>query len=375
MRRIDFNNLYNMYGLNNNQNNNKSKTNQNNNKPEDNNPFVYDRVEFDPFDPFKNFNFGQTNTNAKNTNKEDDAKRRAEVAFGLESAMDMLKMLEPINTYVSNEIYGTKEPVNFINEEQKRDCEFGVQLAKEAIAEHEKIKDMLFNMQIKDMGGDFGNKTLSSDQLKVLFLTEHDFSWVRKLMSSNEPNIYKDSFYLKLAYKESSLDPENMTKTGTFIGLYQMSPAALEDAGYVEPKLGKKSIVWDNMVWTGKHGINSREDYFNSTIVQHLAVREYHRRNWISLKQVHNKVGEYINDIEITPYGMVAASHLVGVGKVVRFVCGDMNEPPKDGNGTKATKYLKELAQHGDFAGNNKIEIEVLEGRIKEMGIYFIPKK
>lgn len=119
-----------------------------------------------------------------------------------------------------------------------------------------------------------------------------------------------------------------------YLGKYQFGGMALIDLGY-KNKDG----------WTNKDGIESKEDFLNDKEVQERAFTD-----WVSILEKYLKrngsleyIGKKINNIKITKNGLLAASHLVGASAVSKMLKTGII--PKDGNGTKATKYLKEFEE------------------------------
>lgn len=93
--------------------------------------------------------------------------------------------------------------------------------------------------------------------------------------------------------------------------------------------------------WTGKDGIESKEDFLASPEVQEEAMRA-----WIPKleKQLKSKgalafVGEEFDGEVVTKEGLIAAAHLVGAGGVSKML--KTGKIPEDANGTKAVEYLK----------------------------------
>ena len=144
--------------------------------------------------------------------------------------------------------------------------------------------------------------------------------------------------------KESSNNPlaENSLH---YLGLYQIGESALIDAGYYEkvPGAGR----WEGS-WTGKNGINSKEDFLNNRQVQEIAIREYHERVWQYLKHYQDNEGSVINDITLSKAGMIAYSHLVGVESLEKFINSEGEDDPIDANGVKGSDYLDAFAEHLD---------------------------
>lgn len=144
----------------------------------------------------------------------------------------------------------------------------------------------------------------------------------------------EEGFYDELGEKESS-NNYSAQNGSNYLGKYQLGEAALVDAGYVAPD----GNLYDNNYsggWTGKDGVNSSSDFLNSPEAQELAVRELHKKYWQTIKNLglDDYIGTTVNGVEITKSGLIAGSHLVGVGGVKTFLESNGTNVPVDGNGT-----------------------------------------
>jgi hypothetical protein len=93
---------------------------------------------------------------------------------------------------------------------------------------------------------------------------------------------------------------------------------------------------------TGKHGINSREDFLASRAVQDIAIREYHKRVWEKyLRSFHKYEGQEVGGIKLTKSGMISCAHLVGQSTMKNFIKSNGVINKEDGNGTTCAEYLK----------------------------------
>lgn len=143
-------------------------------------------------------------------------------------------------------------------------------------------------------------------------------------------------------------------------GKYQMGKPALIDAGYC-----------DKSGFTGKDGIYSKQDFLNNPEAQEKAVRKFHEEKWKQLKgavyeytgkNVKEFLGKEINEIPITPSGLLIASHLVGQTSVAKYLKSNgtpnaENENGEiffDGNGTYLEEYLAAFADY-DVSETTKI--------------------
>ena len=118
--------------------------------------------------------------------------------------------------------------------------------------------------------------------------------------------------------RESSGRYEVVNRFG-YAGKYQFGSAALKDVG-----------------------VTDKDQFLKNPEVQERAfialckVNKYRLRNYIDKYE-----GKYINGIKITESGLLAASHLVGAGKVKRYLRSNGKKSSKDGNGISLEHYLK----------------------------------
>jgi hypothetical protein len=112
------------------------------------------------------------------------------------------------------------------------------------------------------------------------------------------------------------------------MGKYQFTQATLERLGYmgITPQRFK-----DN------------PDIFPESI-QEQAMRELVKSNQKQLTKSFQYIGQIINGVRITKAGLLAASHLAGVGGVQRYLTTSHNAT--DINGTSVQKYLREFQEY-----------------------------
>ena len=99
------------------------------------------------------------------------------------------------------------------------------------------------------------------------------------------------------------------------IGCYQMTRAALMDAGFKDAR-GR----WLDNVW----GIDSDDEFQRSRRVQDAAMLRYTMKNWLKLEPcVGDLIGRTIGGVAIDQAALVAGAHLLGATGLVRFIrCG-----------------------------------------------------
>jgi len=163
-------------------------------------------------------------------------------------------------------------------------------------------------------------------------MTKRNYDQLKQLLPKAENNNFWE-FLFDLAVIESNGDWT--AKNGDHIGLWQMGKMARKDA-----------------IDVAKHRYNyiinefeSKEFKRNSFIFpperQKVSICYY----MINIQEVMSKYIDkydktYINGIYITRSGIVAASHLVGVGSVKKYLDSEGKLIEKDGNDTSLEKYL-----------------------------------
>ena len=149
---------------------------------------------------------------------------------------------------------------------------------------------------------------------------------------------YED-FLEMLGYRESSNDYYAKSESGTYLGMYQMGPLALKDAGFKD----------SNGNWTSlaeSYDVTSDDTFLASSSAQERAVREYHKKNWGYLKYYgyEDILGVNYYGVVVTESGLLAAAHLVGASGVVSAVKN--NTDIKDSLDTPAYEYMDLLANY-----------------------------
>lgn len=166
-----------------------------------------------------------------------------------------------------------------------------------------------------------------------------------------------EAFLEELAREESRGRGDYKAESGSFLGRYQMGPRALEDAGYIKGN-----------IWAGKDGVFDKEDFKNNPEAQERAVRIYHSKLWDSIKNrgLDEFQGEIINGVEITQYGLIAASHLKGTRNVEIYLESSGEDDPEDQNSTKVSSYMKRIFGSGTFSDQSPLPIPKKPNRFPE---------
>ncbi|MEK6684995.1 MAG: hypothetical protein AABY99_01255 [Pseudomonadota bacterium] len=185
---------------------------------------------------------------------------------------------------------------------------------------------------------------------------------------------YQD-YFDTLGFRESSSIPGGTQHYDTqnsagFIGKYQFGEAALFDLGYYGVDKSDHNLFKNDWAgnWSGKGGINSKQDYLNTGWVQETIIQDWHEILWGRIKflGIDKYEGQILNGHQITISGMLAASHLIGAGSSSSDVAGLKGcllsgaiFSPADGNGTTADEYMTffEGFQTPFIADHSKAEI------------------
>lgn len=132
-----------------------------------------------------------------------------------------------------------------------------------------------------------------------------------------------------------SYDKQN---TLGYSGKYQFGVQALETLGYVKSgtwaTYGKNKVLQNPAVWTGKDGINSQQDWFNSPAVQEKVMEKNTQNNYKQMKR-----SGLINDQTTTGEvaGLLTVAHLLGAGGAKDWAQG---KGKPDAYGTSGDKYF-----------------------------------
>jgi hypothetical protein len=126
---------------------------------------------------------------------------------------------------------------------------------------------------------------------------------------------------------------------GNYLGKYQVGAAALTDQGYIKPEAYKKygtSAVQYPDAWTGKDGINSKNDFLTNPAVQEKAMDQNLQNNY---KAMARNGAIQPGDSPSTVAGMLQTAHLLGAGGANNWRRGGGGA---DANGTTGEAYFNQ---------------------------------
>lgn len=102
---------------------------------------------------------------------------------------------------------------------------------------------------------------------------------------------------------------------GSAIGCYQMTRAALMDAGFKDV-----SGDWLDNAW----GVDSDDEFRRNRRAQDAAMLRYTTKNWLNLEPcLRDLLGTTVGGVALDQAALLAGAHLLGATGLVRFVrCG-----------------------------------------------------
>lgn len=146
---------------------------------------------------------------------------------------------------------------------------------------------------------------------------------------------YRD-FLNDLGMRESS-DDYTAVNRFHYMGRYQLGSLALREIGFMD----------ENGAWTAlanSYGIYSEADFLHSPEGQDAAVTAYHKKTceYIRVLGLDEYIGTTYCGVKVTRSGLLAASHLVGVGNLRKGLT--TGQPVYDGNHVSAAVYMELFA-------------------------------
>jgi len=151
------------------------------------------------------------------------------------------------------------------------------------------------------------------------------------------------SEYSDILGKRESSGQYNIENDIGYIGKYQWGSLALQDLGMVTHGIGSSNRKLNGDVWTGKFGINSKEEFLNSPEAQEKVMIEWNKILDKRMKKAGmlEFVGKVVGGVTLTKDGLRAASHLLGASAVAKMLKRGNLAAKQDANGVKALDYIK----------------------------------
>lgn len=150
-----------------------------------------------------------------------------------------------------------------------------------------------------------------------------------------------------LGRRESDNNYRSVNQFG-FCGRWQFGAGALIDGGYVKAGTRNRDLTSPG-VWTGLNGVSSRDDWLSNTTAQDSAMLAYTKAHFNALIR---QQGLRSNSSIARCAGLLAASHLLGIGGAMSFVRSGSGG--HDANGVTAADYYRLLSKA--FGGSGSLE-------------------
>jgi Ca2+-binding RTX toxin-like protein len=172
-----------------------------------------------------------------------------------------------------------------------------------------------------------------------------------------------EDFLGALRMRESS-DNYQTVNTFNFLGAYQFGEAALIDLGFVR----HDGDAYDNNYgggWTGRFGVTSVTGFLRNQQAQDQAANEWLELMWnyIKAQGLDDYAWTTVGDVYLTPSGMLAGAHLLGVGALDRFITSGGSADLRDAYGTPIRSYITEFADYdipfASAGGNDAVQSSV----------------
>ena len=125
---------------------------------------------------------------------------------------------------------------------------------------------------------------------------------------------------------------------GGYMGKYQMGDSALMDAGFMN-----SNTSWSDLA--ASYGVTNQASFLSHPKAQDAAYINFLKVQWVYIKAEKldsSYIGTTFKGVMITPSGLIAACHLVGIGSLT--VGLQDNIDMADANGTTMSTYMKKLA-------------------------------
>ncbi len=142
-------------------------------------------------------------------------------------------------------------------------------------------------------------------------------------------NFDLDVYAERIAKQESGFDEESISKSGLYIGLYQIGDLALKDIG-MYPEISVKKFTNDRSTFPVD---KQREALF----------RIAEKNEQYLYKLIRKYDGRIVGGHLITRAGILAAAHHIGATAVREFLVSGGDVVRADGNGVKMTKFIMEM--------------------------------
>jgi hypothetical protein len=155
------------------------------------------------------------------------------------------------------------------------------------------------------------------------------------------------AYMTAIGTSESGMTYNKVNSIG-YVGKYQFGAAALVDQGYISKEAyqkygganGGNAVLNDPGAWTGKDGLQNKDQFLNAGAVQEKCMQSYTESNY---KQLVRSGAIQPSDDPGTVSGVLASAHLLGPGGAYKTRYGASGA---DAYGTTGTSYV----QKGKYA-------------------------
>src|SRR5918993_3921419 len=132
------------------------------------------------------------------------------------------------------------------------------------------------------------------------------------------------AFFAEIRDRESS-DRYNFQSTAGYLGAYQVAEITMKNLGYYKgDSTGKQDWIGG---WTNKDGIGSKSEFLSNPAMQDKVFDNMLKLYWeydnYDNFHIADHIGQTIDGILNTESLVLAASHLLGIGKVREWQHGD----------------------------------------------------
>lgn len=134
-----------------------------------------------------------------------------------------------------------------------------------------------------------------------------------------------------------------------YLGAYQFEGWALINLGYYKDDGNPNANQWKDGYWTGKDGINSKQDFLNNPAVQDSAARQWMQNfvwGWVQDLGLDKYIGQTIGGVDITASGLLAGAHLRGASAVQQFIASGGQKDATDPYGTPVSQYMSRFSNY-----------------------------
>ncbi len=153
-------------------------------------------------------------------------------------------------------------------------------------------------------------------------------------------------FFAAIRLRESSGN-YHAVNTLNYLGAYQFGEAALVDLGLAVRDANPFNNDY-SLGFTGKFGVSTKAEFLASAAAQDAAADEWWSLLWARVRHADIEIydQQVLNGVRLTKTGMIAASHLLGTGALVKFIQSGGTDAGRDAYGTTLTEYLKLFADY-----------------------------